>query len=223
MCQSRDLYRFTLGPAVVTPPGRVFCDNSGASKLLGAVIRKAAKQPIEDFARYVLFGPLGITDITWTKLPNSNTAAACGCLRLRRRDMAKLGQLLLTDGNWDGKQIVPSESDRRVDRTSDRRSEEPGFLRLSMVARPLAGQGKGGRWVFVAGHGGQRVYVVLECDLVMILTAGLYDSLLQYWEAVNLLNPYCTGVNLRLMPHQNRLEVETQSRCWTSWRDAVHT
>jgi len=34
------------------------------AELLGVVIRKAAKQPIEDFARDVLFGPLGIADIT---------------------------------------------------------------------------------------------------------------------------------------------------------------
>jgi hypothetical protein len=39
------------------------------------VIRSAAKQPIEGFACDVLFGPLSIADITWTKSPNSNTAS----------------------------------------------------------------------------------------------------------------------------------------------------
>jgi hypothetical protein len=78
MSQSPDPYGVTLASAVVTLSGRAFCYSSGASELLGAVIRKAAKQPIEDFARDVLFGPLGITDITGTKLPNSNTAAASG-------------------------------------------------------------------------------------------------------------------------------------------------
>jgi hypothetical protein len=76
MFLSPDPHRFTLASAAVALSGRAFCYSSGASKLLGAVICKAAKQPIEDFAREVLFGPLGITDIMGTKLPNSNTAAA---------------------------------------------------------------------------------------------------------------------------------------------------
>jgi CubicO group peptidase (beta-lactamase class C family) len=76
MFLSPDPHRFTLASAAVALSGRAFCYSSGASKLLGAVICKAAKQPIEDFARDVLFGPLGITDIMGTKLPNSNTAAA---------------------------------------------------------------------------------------------------------------------------------------------------
>jgi CubicO group peptidase (beta-lactamase class C family) len=48
MFQSRDPYGFTLESALVTPPGGVFCYSSGGSELVGVVIRKAAKQPIED-------------------------------------------------------------------------------------------------------------------------------------------------------------------------------
>jgi CubicO group peptidase (beta-lactamase class C family) len=67
-----------LESTLVMPHGGVFCYSSGGSEPLGVVIREAAKQPIEDFARDVLFGTLGITDITWTKLPTGNPASGTG-------------------------------------------------------------------------------------------------------------------------------------------------
>jgi CubicO group peptidase (beta-lactamase class C family) len=54
----------TLESALVTSPGGVFCYSSGGSELLGVAIRKAAKQPIENFGRDVPFGSPGIMDIT---------------------------------------------------------------------------------------------------------------------------------------------------------------
>jgi CubicO group peptidase (beta-lactamase class C family) len=93
MVRSPDPYRFVLSLPVEVAAGKLFRYSSGASELLGAVVRKVADQPIEDFARETLFEPLGIVDTTWITFPNSDIALACGGLRLRPRDMAKLGQL----------------------------------------------------------------------------------------------------------------------------------
>lgn len=78
------------------------------TELLGAIIRKVIGKPIEVFAQEALFAPLGITDVQWGRYPDQIPAAASG-LQLRPRDLAKLGQLVLQRGLWDGKKIVSAE------------------------------------------------------------------------------------------------------------------
>jgi CubicO group peptidase (beta-lactamase class C family) len=65
-------------------------------------------QSLEAFAREALFAPLGISDWEWMKYRNEHVASAVG-LRLRPRDAAKIGQLVLNRGEWAGKQIVSAK------------------------------------------------------------------------------------------------------------------
>ena len=57
----------------------------------------------------VLFKPLGITDFEWKNYPKNGKIAAAAGLRLRPRDAAKIGQLVLNRGTWNGKQIVSAD------------------------------------------------------------------------------------------------------------------
>ena len=74
--------------------------------LLSAVLQKATGKSLINFAKEALFDPLGITDFAWTTLEKSGEAIASGGLRLRPRDMAKIGQLMLNNGTWNGRRIV---------------------------------------------------------------------------------------------------------------------
>ena len=60
------------------------------------------------YAEQRLFAPLGIEDFEWVTGYYGEPVAASG-LRLRPRDLAKIGQLVLTGGLWDGAQIVPAD------------------------------------------------------------------------------------------------------------------
>ena len=93
---------------MASAPDKVWNYSGGSTQLLAGIVQKAAGVPFEDFAREALLEPLGITAFEWVRMPNGETAAASG-LRLRPRDMAKLGQLMLDDGKWDGRQIVSAE------------------------------------------------------------------------------------------------------------------
>ena len=44
------------------------------------------------------------------------------------------------------------------------------------------------RWAAAMGRGGQHIFVVSELDLVVVLTAGLYDSAALAWIALDILN-----------------------------------
>ena len=74
--------------------------------MLGHLIAEGTGTPLLDYAREKLFQPLGIADIEWILGWNGEPRAASG-LRLRPRDLAKIGQLVLNQGNWEGRQIVP--------------------------------------------------------------------------------------------------------------------
>src|SRR6266550_6271418 len=58
--------------------------------------------------RYILFQPVDVPDFEWLDAGVSRKLGAFGSLRLRPRDAAKLGRLLLTDGQWNGKQVLPA-------------------------------------------------------------------------------------------------------------------
>jgi CubicO group peptidase (beta-lactamase class C family) len=99
MIRAVDPYRYVLAEPVVTPPGAKYNYSSGSTELLGAILHKATGQRLDELARTVLFAPLGIVDFEWIRNADGNAAASWG-LRLRPRDMAKLGQLMLDGGRW---------------------------------------------------------------------------------------------------------------------------
>ena len=103
MHMAGDQSRYVLGLPVIAPAGREFFYNPGALALVSAVIRKDG-MPVDEFTRLNLFEPLGITRVEWER--NWGEVDAGGGLRLRPRDMAKIGQLVLAGGRWSGRQIV---------------------------------------------------------------------------------------------------------------------
>jgi CubicO group peptidase (beta-lactamase class C family) len=103
-----DPFRYVLSKPVAAPPDTVWNYNSGGTDLLGNVIERVSGKSLEAFAREALFAPLGISDWEWMKYRNEHISAAAG-LRLRPRDAAKIGQLVLNKGEWSGKQIVSAK------------------------------------------------------------------------------------------------------------------
>ena len=83
----------------------MFNYNSGTAELLGTILSKVSGKRLDKFAMEALFDPLGIEDWDWDGSSGFNPAAASG-LRLRPRDLAKIGQLMLERGKWRGQQIV---------------------------------------------------------------------------------------------------------------------
>ncbi len=83
----------------------MFRYNNGSVDLIGAIIQRVAHRPHDEFAKEALFDPLGVSDWEWGRMATGDPGASWG-LRLRLRDFAKIGQLVLGHGQWHGQQIV---------------------------------------------------------------------------------------------------------------------
>ncbi|WP_461128741.1 serine hydrolase domain-containing protein [Spirosoma aerophilum] len=97
-----------LAQPVEHKPGTFFVYNSGATYMLSAIVQKLTGQPVVEYLKPRLFGPLGIEGEDWEVDPNGINTGGWG-LRLRTEDIAKFGQLYLQKGIWNGKRLI-SES-----------------------------------------------------------------------------------------------------------------
>src|SRR5260370_19229534 len=172
---------FVLAQPLAAQPGDVFNYNTGTADLLGVILRKVSGKRLDVFAKETLFDPLGIEDWDWDGSSGFNPAAASG-LRLRPRDLAKIGQLVLQHGSWHGQQIVSSAW---IDQSMASHITGKGLL----FNGPEGISSYGFLWwlgrlpidhpehdlIAAAGNGGQRLYILPNQGLVVVVTAGVYD------------------------------------------------
>ncbi len=168
--------RYVLSRPIAAAPGRAFNYNSGGTAVLADILARATKTPLKEFARTALFEPLGITDWEWVADLHGRPMAFTG-LRMRPRDMAKIGQLVASRGRWRGQQIVPAEW---IEASLQPRLST-GFDGLEYGYQWWCGtvEWKGQKlpWSAAFGNGGQRIFVVPGLDLVVVVTAGAYGEL----------------------------------------------
>jgi CubicO group peptidase (beta-lactamase class C family) len=173
MHRAPDACRYVLGLAVTAPAGQEFFYNTGALALVSAIIRKATGRPLDEFVRETLFKPLGITAVEWERYKGDTDAG--GGLRLRPRDMAKIGQLVLAGGRWNGRQVLPGGWTETSTAPKFKATDGLSYGYLWWLGRSLL-NGREVRWAGALGRGGQSIRIVPELDLVVVVTAGYYQD-----------------------------------------------
>jgi CubicO group peptidase (beta-lactamase class C family) len=172
MYGATDPIRYVLSQPLATPPGRVYNYNGGLTTLLAAIVKKAGGRPFDQFLQEALFEPLGVSEVEWIRNGAGDPWPASG-LRLRPRDLAKIGQLVLSRGEAQGRQIVPAAW---IDQSITPQINGEGmfyygyqwWLGRTLVARQDVS------WAVAVGLGGQRMFVVPSKGLVVVVHAGLY-------------------------------------------------
>lgn len=96
-----------LAIPITFKPGTRFLYNSLATYMLSAIIQKVTGQKLVDYLQSRLFEPLGIAGADWEADPMGINVGGWG-LRIKTEDMAKLGQLFLQKGQWNGRQVLPA-------------------------------------------------------------------------------------------------------------------
>jgi CubicO group peptidase (beta-lactamase class C family) len=89
-------------------PGTVFAYSQPCTYTLASIIQRNAGMPLTQYLRPRLFDPLGIGPVGWATFPPGREQGFSG-LHARTEDIAKLGQLYLQKGQWDGTQLIPAQ------------------------------------------------------------------------------------------------------------------
>jgi CubicO group peptidase (beta-lactamase class C family) len=167
---------YVLSRPIVAKAGTRFTYNGGGTLLLADIVGKVTGMAWKDYARTELFAPLGITDLEWKEDFHGRAMAYAG-LRMWPRDMAKLGRLVLNRGQWHGKQVVPAawiaESLRPRLATGFDDTRYGRFFWTGTVMW----QGRSLPWAAAFGNGSQRIFVVPDLDMTVVMTAGAYGDI----------------------------------------------
>jgi len=165
---SGDWIQFTIDRPMAEEPGQTFNYSSGVTQLLSHVFRAATGWDIEEYAARHLFAPLAIDDWFWKRSPTGLIDTEGG-LYLRARDLAKIGQLFLQDGVWEGRTIVAREWVREsVTPAVSVGSRGAGVkYGLKWWLAPYGADSTKLAWAG-SGFGGQMPIVIPEHGLVMV-------------------------------------------------------
>ena len=175
MYRKRDWVRYFLDLPILHPPGEVSRYCTGGVVTLGRVIAEASGLTIPEFARQYLFEPLGFKSERWSLFDRDRQTDTGGHLYLRPRDMAKIGQLILQKGNWNGTQLVSAQWVERATREQTRIDGGKAYGYLWWIAG-LQTVDRSFRLIFASGNGGQLIFIVPELELVVVFTGGNYNS-----------------------------------------------
>ena len=177
--------RFLAHP-FVHEPGTHFQYNSMGTYTLSAIVTRVTGQTTLDYLRPRLFEPLGIEDPEWASSPEGYSLGGGG-LKIRTEDIAKLGQLYLRRGEWNGKPLiskewvvmatakqVPNEEESHAKIGIDRR-QGYGFQFWRCTHDAFRGDGAGGQFVVVIP--GEDAVVAITAD-----TGNMQGELNAIWE-----------------------------------------
>ena len=178
-------------------PGKQFKYDSMCTHALAMIVARVTGKPMLDYVRERIFAPLHITEADWELAPDSVEAAGWG-LRLQTESEAKLGLLMLHDGQWNGQQLVSKQwvhdMTQRLISTKDIKHKLPLKARIMNFLRGIwhtirswftgynidhyyLGYGYQTKAIqhprvesfFAAGYGGQLIYVVPKLDMVIVI------------------------------------------------------
>ncbi len=163
---------FILGLSTPYSPGEHFYYKDGDPHIISAVLQHQTGKTMKDWAEQVLFSKLEMKNYDWAVYKDGITMGCFGIMATPR-EMARIGHLVLNKGYWNGQQIVSSAW-----------IEEMTSLKVPAEKVNNHGNSFGYLWwvdesrgmVFMAGHGGQHVFIKPAKNLVIVTTADKTDD-----------------------------------------------
>lgn len=200
-----DLKAAVAGLAIAGPPNQLYRYQSGDTQLLAMALERATGVPLARYAEQRLWQPLGAEfDASWS-LDSTAGGVARGfcCLNARARDYLRLGQLVLNDGQWQGRSIVSADWLRQSTQPQHNLPgpADPAWRNLERAATPQAAF-YAWQWRVRPQPGVQPLQ-----PGPMVYAQGLYGQIL-------LIDRASRTVALRLGRHPG-------DRHWPSWLDEL--
>ena len=147
-------------------PGSKWVYDTSTPQILSAILAEVSDQAtMQAFGEKALFEPLGFATLEWEVDTDGVTAAGRG-LYIRPRDMAKLGQLYLDDGVWNGERLISADYIAQSTQNYVPDTTEPVYGYLWWLGNTL------GYPAYTAlGYGGQNIFIVPDLDLTVVITS----------------------------------------------------
>lgn len=159
-----------LNSALGAEPGKLFHYNSLNTYLLSAIVHKQTGQNLTEYLRPRLFDPMGIRDIYWETCPRGIERGGWG-LYLRPTDFAKLAQLVLQRGEWNGRQLVPAAY---LDDAITAQAASPAEYGVFDYGYQIW-VGRDGKTFLFNGMLGQNALAFRENQILVVINAGNSD------------------------------------------------
>jgi CubicO group peptidase (beta-lactamase class C family) len=172
--------RYVFNRPMAAPAGTRYNYNGGGTAVIAQILTERVGMSLPDYAYKVLFEPLSIMDWEWVNDVRGRPLAFAG-LRLRPRDLARIGRMVLGEekkrGRWQGKQILPADWLTESLRGQIDMQNEPGWqYGYQWWVGKVEALGAKQDWSAGFGNGGQRLFLVPGLDLVVVMTAGAYNK-----------------------------------------------
>ena len=168
-------------------PGTVFDYRTALTNTLGDMLTTSLLPlhlSLKKFMDSLLFQPLDIKKYQWFYTDKAGEPELGGGLFLAPRDMAKLGQLVLSHGKWNTRQIVPAkwmdEATREYFHFNPRYWGEMDGYGYLFWHRTLVSNGKTFQAVIALGYGGQYVVIIPSLQVVIAITSWFPEN--KNWE-----------------------------------------
>ncbi|WP_426753716.1 serine hydrolase domain-containing protein [Myxococcus sp. Y35] len=185
----RDWYRYALALPMSREPGgaeAVYC--SAGINLLGAIVSQQSGMALPEFFEQRFARPLDIRDYHMNLMPTGEGYLGGG-IYLRPRDALKLGQVFLSGGRWNQRQVVSPRWVEASTRRHARFSDDHGYG-YAWHLHDLKVGDRTYRQYAAEGNGGQFVIVVPELDLTVMIAAANYGDFTRWYRFQDLVPQY---------------------------------
>jgi CubicO group peptidase (beta-lactamase class C family) len=164
---------------LVNDPGAEFNYSNLTSHLFSVIVQRACGTDLKSYAQEHLFSPINAELKRWTADPDNYNWGHWE-IYVKARDMARFGLLYLNNGEYGGRQVLPSSW---VKESLQRYSEGINFTGWlsSKLGNYFSDIGYGYQWWsarvgghafdFAWGHGGQLIVLLPDLDMVIVTTA----------------------------------------------------
>jgi CubicO group peptidase (beta-lactamase class C family) len=180
----RDMAAFAADHPAYAEPGQAFRYSSGDSNLLAAALKgMLGPQRYADYPWTALFEPLGIRHAVW-ETDASGTFVASSYAYLTARDLARVGLLMVRDGRWQDRQLLPRDwvAFNREPFAGYKAGQDeavPGghwWLNRAIASAPSPWPAAPPDTFAALGHWGQALYVIPSQKLVIVRYADDRDG-----------------------------------------------
>jgi CubicO group peptidase (beta-lactamase class C family) len=170
--RSDDGTAFTLRRPLIAQPGETWAYNGGGITILAEILGNASGLSPKQIVERAFAGFLDDSEIQPT-LEQDGRMNSSGGFQVTPRGMIKLGQMLLQNGKWNGKQVFDSTWIKESTETVVNRGRSGYAYAWWRQAFNLDGH-----WVESIsgnGYGGQHIYAFPDLNMVVVVTASNYD------------------------------------------------